>query len=68
MTIKVTITNADVGETRIIEVRNVAHDLSALDLDPRTDYANRRQLKGGESADFYVHSAQSIVVREVQNG
>jgi len=68
MTIKITITNSDVGENRIVEVRNVGSDLTELDKDPRTNYANRQELKGGETAVMWVHGGQSIVVCEVRNG
>ena len=59
MTIQVTIKNADSRETAVIEV---------VTLDPRSGFQNnggKQRLKGGESADFYVHSVQSLEIKEI---
>lgn len=69
MTIKITITNDDTrGENAIVEVKNINPDFSPKDLDPRTNYANRVELKGGEKAIVWVSSDSSVVVNEVKNG
>ena len=60
MTIRVTITNADQGETRIISAQT-----QNLEGNPVSTPA---ELKGGETLDLYVHSTQQIVVKEVRNG
>lgn len=62
MTIRVTVTNADSGETRIISAQPVNLDGSTTAQPPP------KELKGGESTDLYVHSSQNILVKEVRNG
>ena len=61
MTIRVTITNADQGKTRIISAQTFP-----TSGEPSGD--ELKELKGGQSADLYVHSTQQIVVKEVRNG
>jgi len=69
MTIKITITNDDTrGENAIVKVLNINPDGTPKDLDPRTNYANRRELKGGETTVMWVSYDTSIVIHEVKNG
>ncbi len=66
MTISVTVTNSDSREKAIIAVSTVPHGATVAEqanpAHPRTE------LKGGESREFMVHSGQSLIISEVQNG
>lgn len=59
MTIAIKITNDDSRETAIVEVGRVNQDATNTPV---------AQLKGGESVTDYVHSGQSLTVKEIQNG
>lgn len=60
MTIKVTVTNADARETAVIVVQTQdAQGVACLHV-PETE------LKGGQSADIWVHSHQQLVVKELR--
>lgn len=63
MTIKVKVSNLDTREDAVV---------LAFAADPETGEAiiggKAVELKGQESTDIYVHSGQSIVVKEMQNG
>lgn len=61
MTIKVTVTNSDPRETAVISVRE---NQSNPPMQPDTQ-GPKRELKGGESAELWVHSTQYIIVQEV---
>lgn len=61
MTIKVTVTNSDTRVTAVISVRE---NQCNPPMRPDTN-GPKRELKGGESAELYVHSTQYIVVQEV---
>lgn len=64
MTIAIKVTNSDSRENAIVEVRRArTQDKSRL---PFVEPA--KQLKGGESVTEYVHSGQSLIIEEIQNG
>jgi hypothetical protein len=58
MTIKVVVKNDDTRENAIIAVDVVSDGGSQ----------SCRELKGGESGEFYIHSGNTIVINEIQNG
>lgn len=62
MTIKVTVTNSDPRETAIISVKEMAKGGT---MKPDTLNGMVRELKGGESAEVWVHSGQYLIVQEV---
>ena len=62
MTIRLTIRNEDSRETAIVSVDSVSAE-SGL---PMGD--NPKVLKGGESAEVYIHSGKKYVITEIQNG
>lgn len=65
MTIAIKITNEDIRENAIVEVRTVNSGVkSVLPITNRPG----QQLKGGESLTQLVHSTQSLIVEEIQNG
>jgi len=59
MTIRVTVKNEDVGESRVITVQQ--QTLDGLPINGQF----ARQLKGGESVESYVHDLNQIVVKEL---
>jgi hypothetical protein len=63
MTIKVTVTNSDPRETAIISVGEwgTANKEFVADTPP----VEHKKLKGGESAEVWVHSGQYLIVKEV---
>jgi hypothetical protein len=64
MTIKVTVTNSDSRESAVISVR----EMSSSNAPGATDVQQgpTKELKGGESAEVYVHGSQYLLVREVK--
>lgn len=62
MTIKVTVTNDDERDTEIITVHTVNRKGETISFGPASV-----NLATGESAEFYVHSNQSLIVEEKIN-
>lgn len=62
MTIEIEVKNKDSRKNAIVCVDVVASD--AVELTPERS----TELKGGESITEFVHSGQSLVVKEIQNG
>lgn len=62
MTIRVTIKNEDQGENRVITA--VTTNVDGTDQSGAT----AKDLRGGESAEMWVHSGQNIVIKEKLNG
>lgn len=62
MTIKVSVKNDDSRENAIIEA--VAVSAGTVRDNPGAP----KQLKGGESAEFHVHSGQDLRISEIRNG
>ncbi len=60
MTIKVTVTNSDQREGAVIVVQHMTPngEPAAGQLD--------RELKGGESAEVWVHSGLQLAIKEVR--
>lgn len=59
MTIKVTVANSDSRESSVIEVRGktpAGEDFTGAPV---------HQLKGGESAEVYVHSGLQLQIKEI---
>lgn len=59
MTIKVTVTNSDSRESAVIEVRGKTPEGADAAATPV------HQLKGGESAEVYVHSGLQLQIKEI---
>lgn len=59
MTIKVQVTNEGIN-TQTIKVIGISPHTHIL-----TDINSNRQLKAGETAEFYVNQYQSLVISEV---
>lgn len=59
LTIKVVVLNGDSREDAVIQVETMVNDLPSN---------HPKELKGGESAEFWVHSTQQLRVVEVKNG
>jgi hypothetical protein len=60
MTIKVTVTNSDTREAAVIKVQTQYEDGTP------SRSVHERELKGGESAELWVHSTQQLLVTEVR--
>ncbi len=60
MTIRVTVKNEDAGEDRVIVAQHKSGDGKEV-----SGYLPQL-LKGGESAEFYVHGNNQIVVTEAK--
>jgi len=58
MTIKVTVTNSDNRESAVIKVQTEQGN-------GKPSATPDRELKGGESAEFWVHSSQELHITEV---
>lgn len=65
MTIAIKITNEDSREKAVVEVKTASPVTKSLF--PKLDNLPR-SLRGGESVTMYVHSGQSLVVEELENG
>lgn len=63
MTIKVTVTNSDSRETAIISV--VQKGMTHVPFQTDTDNGPVQELKGGQSAEVWVHAHQYLIVKEV---
>lgn len=69
MTISVTVTNSDSREGAVIAVTTVPH--GATVAESANPSRPRVELKGGgkgSAHEFMVHSGQSLIISEVQNG
>lgn len=62
MTIRVTVKNEDSRENAVIVVQTQNQDGAPQSGSPD------KELKGGESADCWVHSGQQLLVKETRNG
>lgn len=62
MTIRLTVKNEDSGEDRVITAEQQNTDGTPIPGIPA------KSLKGGESAEFYVHSTNHVVVKEESRG
>jgi len=64
VTIAIKITNDDSRENAIVEVRRThRREKSMIPV-----VESSKQIKGGDSLTEYVHSGQSLLVEEIQNG
>lgn len=63
MTIAIRVTNEDTRETAVVKVECIDPTSGAVNV-----YGKTAELKGKESETFYVHSGESLRVREIQNG
>ena len=59
MTIRVSIKNEDSRETAVVGVQQQGLDGSIAGQPPE------KALKGGESAELFVHDSQRVMVREI---
>ena len=62
MTIKLKITNEDTRETAVVEVSSVAAESGAP-----MGGENPKELKGGESAEVWIHSGKHVHIKEIRN-
>ena len=59
MTIKVTITHEDINYPKNIRIVHIDHNGELINA------VLNKELKAGESGEFWVHSTQKLVVEEV---